>query len=189
MPALATCLFPRAVLACWNYCSLDARALARFTFNLYDISNKRVLTSVSAPQHNAASQLELDGALLLCGVASPIVVTRAPVQDEIRQMVAEVYGDQYESQTHLRKIIKDAVDVKGSFASTPGQLTLSTSPWWCRGHRSLCVRTRRSLMTTKTSHASCAVLFAQASLRASQRSTPCSCSQPSRCSSRCGPRC
>jgi hypothetical protein len=68
MPALATCLFPWAVLACWNYCSLDARALARFTFNLYDISNKRVLTSVSAPQHNAASQLELDGALLLCGV-------------------------------------------------------------------------------------------------------------------------
>ncbi len=40
-------------------------------------------------------------------------------------MVAEVYGNQYESQTHLRKIIKDNVEVKGAFASTPGQLTLS----------------------------------------------------------------
>lgn len=94
--------FREFVLACWNYCSLDARALARFTFNLYDISNKRVLTS-----------------------------------DEIRQMVAEVYGDQYESQTHLRKIIKDAVDVKGSFASTPGQLTLSEFEGFSKKHAML----------------------------------------------------
>jgi hypothetical protein len=38
--------FREFVLACWNYCSMDARALARFTFGLYDVTRRGLLSSV-----------------------------------------------------------------------------------------------------------------------------------------------
>ena len=94
-----------AVLSSWNYCSMDARALARFTFGLYDVEKSGYLTKVvqfgtHTDVHESRNALTV----------SPGPVP--PAQEMIRVLVSEVYGDLFESQYQLRRIVQDAAEMK-----------------------------------------------------------------------------
>lgn len=87
------------MVCCWNYCSFDMLSLVTFAFNMFDLDGSGELERVRAG--HAAPAVSVTGRRV-----TPLPRWSGRPQDEVQELVRDVYGAKYLENQHLHQVIK-----------------------------------------------------------------------------------